>query len=201
MRTVLIALGVLTFLASTASAQAIDGSLRLHLEVPVLGYQSQELTADGADDGASISIVTVGPSTSTLGFGLGYGLSDMLVLGTNVALQHTSVSPEEGDSASTTSVQLLPYIEAVFGQGSARPFVGGNLMLQIRSGENTDATMFGLGALGGVHAFLNEWVSLDVSARIYYMTGTVTVDNGVAESDADMSELGVLLLLGVSGWS
>jgi hypothetical protein len=201
MRTLLVALGALTFWASTGSAQEIDGSLRLHLEVPVLGYRSTEVTADGADDGASVSRVSVGPGTDTLGFGLGYGLSDMLVLGANMALQHTSVSPEEGASASTTVVQLLPYLEVLFGEGSTRPFIGGNLILQISSGENTDSTLFGLGALGGVHVFLNEWVSFDVSARLYYMTGTVTVDTGIVESDTDLSELGVLLLLGVSGWS
>lgn len=200
MRTLLIALGAIVLSASSASAQ-IDGSLRLHLELPVLGYQSAETTPDGADEGTSTSRITVGPGQDTLGLGLGYGVSEMIVLGTNLVLQHTSVKPDEGDSIGMTSVQILPYLEVVFGEGTARPFVGGQLMLQINSTENTDSTLFGLGGLGGVHIFLADAFSFDISGRLYYLTGSVTIEGPVDDAEADVSELGVLLLIGLSGWS
>jgi hypothetical protein len=203
MRTLLIALGAIALTASSASAQMIDGSLRLHLELPVFGYQSTEITGEGADDGVTTSRITIGPGSSTLGLGLGYGVSEMIVLGTNLVLQHQSIKPDEGDSVGVTTVQILPYLEVVFGEGTTRPFVGGQLMLQINSTENTDTTLFGLGGLGGVHIFLTDSFSFDVSGRLYFLTGSTTFESGGAADDieADASELGVLLLIGLSGWS
>jgi opacity protein-like surface antigen len=204
MRTLLIALGAIVLSASSASAQLIDGSLRLHLELPVLGYQSSEIKADGADEGTTTGIFSIGPGETTLGLGLGYGVSEMIVLGTNLALQHSSIKPDEGPAVSATGVQILPYLEVVFGEGTTRPFVGGQLMLQLTSTENTDTTLFGLGALGGVHIFLTDSFSFDVSGRLYYMTGTSTFDSDddlADELETDVSELGVLLLIGLSGWT
>lgn len=201
MRTLLLVLGALMLSASSASAQ-IDGSLRLHLEVPVLAYVSETNTPDGADDGTTISYLSIGPGSAGFGMGLGYGLSEMLVLGTNLAVQLTSISPDEGDSTSVTSVQISPYLEAVFGQSTARPFIGAHLLLQINGSENTDTTMFGLGALGGVHVFLTDSFSFDISGRLYYATGTRTVEVAPAgDVDTDISEIGVMVMIGVSGWT
>lgn len=201
MRTLLIALGTIVLSASSASAQ-IDGSLRLHLEVPVLAYVSETNTPDGADDGASVSYLSVGPGSSGFGIGLGYGLSEMIVLGTNVAFQLTSISPEEGDSVSVTNAQIQPYLEAVFGEGTARPFVGAHLSLEINSTENTDTTLFGLGALGGVHIFLADSFSFDISGRLSFATGSRTVElEPTGEAETDISQIGVVVLIGLSGWT
>jgi len=200
MRTLLLVLGALMLSASSASAQ-IDGSLRLHLEVPVLSYVSETTTPDGADDGTTLSYLSIGPGSAGFGMGLGYGLSEMLVLGTNLAVQLTSISPDEGDSTTVTNMQIMPYLEAVFGEGTARPFIGAHLMLQINGTENSDTTMFGLGALAGAHIFLTDSFSFDISGRLYYATGTRTVEVEPIDVDTDISEIGVAVMIGVSGWT
>jgi hypothetical protein len=200
MRTLLIALGAIALSASSASAQ-IDGSLRLHLEVPVLAYVSESNTPEGADE-STVSYLSVGPGSAGFGMGLGYGLSEMIVLGTNLAFQLTSISPDEGDSVSVTTAQIQPYFEAVFGEGTARPFVGAHLSLEINSTENTDTTLFGLGALGGVHIFLADSFSFDISGRLSFATGSRTVElEPTGEAETDISQIGFLVLIGVSGWT
>lgn len=190
-------------IAAPASAQTgtINGALRLHTETLVIGYQSHTETPDGVDEGQTTGITSIGPGVYGLGFGLGYGVADNIVVGANLVLQNVTRSPEEGDSNSTLGVSLLPYIEVLFGDGNVRPFVGGNLQLMIISGEDYSQTMFGLGGLGGAHIFLADSFSFDVSGRLYFSTGSETREAGGGDVDTDITELGFLILAGVSGWS
>jgi opacity protein-like surface antigen len=186
---------------SPAHAQAIEGAVRLHLEVPFLAYQSTTSTLEGVDDGTTASTVAVGPGDAGLGFGIGYGLSDMLVLGTNVALQFRSINTENSDSVTGVGFQLMPYLEAVFGSDSARPFVGANLILQINDVDDFSSTLFGAGALGGVHLFLTDSLSFDLSARLYFLTGSRHVTTTIVDLENDVTQIGLLALIGISGWS
>jgi len=187
--------------ASSASAQGLEGALRFHLEVPFLGFDSTTRTPDGLDEGDTTNTTTFGPSADGLGFGVGYGVTADILVGANVVLNLTSRSPEEGDSESTTNLALAPYVEFLFGEGDIRPFVGGNLFLSVESEENITRSRYGLGGLGGVHIFLADAFSIDVSGRLYFNVGSDTVESGVGDATTDITQVGLMALVGVSGWS
>lgn len=177
---------------ASASAQTIGGGLRLHLETEVLGIVS--LSPEEGDSSTSTSI---GPGANGLGFGIGYGITEELIVGGNFVLQHRD---GEGDNDGVFTLNLLPYLELMLGEGDLRPFVGGNLILAISSGENRSSTEFGLGGLGGVHIFLSDTFSFDLSGRLFFTAGSVTRDTAMGDEDSSFTTLGFLVLVGVSGW-
>lgn len=188
----LITLGTLTF-ATAASAQSVDGALRLHLETDFLG-----VVTFTPEDGDSSTSTSIGPGSNGLGFGVGYGITDSLVVGGNATVQYT-----EGDGSNNgeLTLSLLPYLELVLGADTVRPFVGGNLIFALSSRDNSSQTELGLGGLGGVHIFLTDTFSLDLSGRLFFTAGTATVETAAGDADFSFKRFGLLLFAGVSGWS
>jgi len=188
-------------LAAPASAQQTDGALRLHLETGVLGFESETVDPDGAPDSETTKTTTFGPGSSGLGFGLGFGASDSLVVGANVALQFITIDPEGRGSVSGSRLTLMPYLELLLGDGTARPFVGGALLLSFDSFEDVSTTLFGIAGIGGVHIFMTDSYSFDIGGRLYLATGETSVDAGGMNFDSSITRLGLIALIGVSGWS
>ena len=198
---VLVVLGTMMFAApaSAQESQSIRG-LRLHLETSLFGVDSSTATPDGADEGSTTTTISFGPSAQGLGFGVGFGITDNLVIGGNLVLNYTSTKREGSDAHGFADVKLMPYLEFLFGSGSVRPFIGGALMMELQSGEDYGAQLFGLAGLGGVHVFMTDSVSLDFSGRLYFEAGSSSVDVGPATADASLTSVGLLVLAGVSGW-
>ncbi len=181
-------------IANPASAQTptIGGGLRLHLETSVL-----EIASTSPEEGDSETTTSIGPATNGLGFGVGYGINEQLVVGANLVLNHTDGG---GDNDGVLTLGLRPYLEYILGDGGVRPFIGGQLIFDIISAENTSLTSFGLAGMGGVHVFLNDGFSFDVGGRLYFVSQSLTVDTGAGEVDSSATRVGLLVLLGVSGW-
>lgn len=192
---------VALLLAAPASAQQVNGALRLHLETRVLGFESLTVNPEGPPASETTTTTTFGPGASGLGFGLGFGVSDNLVVGGNVTLQFRSENPDDGRTRSGQNLTLMPYIEALFGDSGARPFLGGALLLSFDSFDDVSTTLFGLAGIGGVHIFITDSYSLDVSGRLYVNTGSTSFDAGGNTFDASITQFGLIALLGVSGWS
>lgn len=190
--TALLALAALTFAAPASAQTTIAGGLRLHLETDVLG-----IATENPDEGESSTNTTIGPGSNGLGFGIGYGITEQLILGGNFVLQHRD---GEGDNDGEFRLSLLPYLEFMLGEGSVRPFVGGVLIFALTSRENFSATSFGLGGLGGVHIFLTDSFSLDVSGRLYFTANNTSRETGMGDVDSSSTTVGLLVLVGVSGW-
>lgn len=199
-RAALISLVVLS-VGRTAAAQSIDGALRLHLETGFLGFQSETTNEDGPPPSETTKTVTFGPGTTGLGFGLGYGISDNLVIGGNVTLQYISIDPEGPGSGTGSNITLIPYIEVLFGSGSVRPFVGGALLLSSDSFEDRSTALFGLAGIGGAHIFITDSYSLDLGGRLFFVAGSSSHDTGGGSVDTSISRVGLIALIGVSGWS
>lgn len=208
---------VALLLAARASAQQINGALRLHLETSVLGFESLTANEEGPPPSETTTTTTFGPGGNGLGFGggfrngglgfgglgfgLGFGVSDNLVIGGNVTLQFRSENPDNGRTRSGQTLTLMPYIEALFGDGSTRPFLGGALLLSFDNFDDVSTTMFGLAGLGGVHIFMTDSYSLDISGRLYVATGSASDDRDRMTVDTSLTQFGLIALLGVSGWS
>lgn len=193
-----VVLGALMF-AAPASAQTIRG-LRLHVETSLFGIDSSTATAEDADEGNTTTTISFGPGAQGLGFGLGFGINENLVLGANLVLNYTSVKGERGDAYGLVNLTLMPYLEFLFGAGNVRPFIGGALLLELESGEDYGAQYFGLAGLGGVHVFMADSFSLDFSGRLYLEAGSSSQDTGPVDRDTSHLNVGLLVLVGVSGW-
>jgi len=196
----LLTLAAIAF-AAPASAQQINGALRLHLETGVLGFESETDNPDGPAGSQTTKSTTFGPSAAGLGFGIGFGVGDNLVVGGNVTLQYRSVNPEGPGSVSGSNVTLMPYIEVLLGDGGTRPFVGGALLVSFDDFGDRSTTLFGLAGMGGVHIFMTDSYSFDLAGRLFVDTGSTSFDAGGMTIDTSITRFGLIGLVGVSGWS
>lgn len=175
--------------STPASAQA-----RYHLEIPILALEKQMVEVDGTELG-SVTVISIGPVPTSLGFGVGVFTSDSIVFGANIALARQTISPEDGDSVSLTAIVLRPYLEFLFGDphDDTRPFVGPVAGILHRSIEDNSSTGYEVGAIAGAHFMLAEGGSLDFGGRVTYGV--------VDDEDVDISTISIAVVLGVSVWS
>lgn len=180
-------------LAAPASAQAtIGGGLRLHLETTAL-----QIDSTSPEEGDSETSTSIGPAAGGLGLGIGYAIDENLVVGGNLVLNHRDGG---GDNDGVLMIGLMPYLEYLLGDGDVRPFIGGSLILQMTSAENTSLTSLGLAGIGGVHIFLNDGFSFDVGGRLYFTSNSFSVETPAGDVDSSSTSIGLMVLLGVSGW-
>ncbi len=182
-------------LAAPASAQTVEGALRLHLETGAFGVT--RITRERADgSSASGTLLSIGPTNAGFGFGAGYGVSENVLVGANLSLYTLTASDDDSDSDATTATRLTvgPYLELLFGEGGTRPFVGVQPALGYTKVEDSHTTTLGLMGMVGAHVFLSDGGSFDVSARPF-------VETLSDEDDDTTTSYGLLVTLGVSAWS
>jgi hypothetical protein len=193
----------------------IAGAVRFHLDVPLLRYLSVTTSSDafGSMDRTDNILSFGGPSLFSLltgargggagvgapGFGLGYAVSDDIVIGTALQFAYETLSREDStsDSSSLLTFGVEPYVEYLGGEGSTKPFVGGTAyvrtLVPIDGGDAQ--SVVGGGLLGGAYFFVSEGCSVDLTGKLTY-----GVQVGGTSSGSSVSILDVLATVGVSAW-
>ena len=209
--------------APSAPPSGAHESLQLSLQGSLLDYQKQTATAE-MPAGSSAnpaeqksSSTSFGLLGSGFGVGIGYAWGPVL-LGARAQFASTKVSPAGGGEEQASTIALVPRLEYQFDQGWARSFIAALFAVQhsssSRGSANTNAgfqqienssTRFGMGAAFGIHAFLNQAVSLDPELSVLYAEGSGTAKGSGGSStpvsqDYSLSNIRVLLTLGLSGW-
>lgn len=207
---------------SAASARAdaqlglLEGRAQLQIQLGLLDYANVRSTPGSSfrdDDPTFSSKNTQYGLSSRVGVGLGYGVSEQVQLGLFAGFaKHTSSSTrptdgEQGGRVRASTVQLIPSIRYVAGEGAQRFYVGaaaGFERTKNSGGAYTTSTHGLLGGQLGVYYFVQQQVSLDPALELYWVKGQSTpsrpADSDVEGSDTD-SGVRLLLTLGLSLWS
>jgi hypothetical protein len=215
-----------------AAERSLKEAVQLSLTGSLLGYSSLRLTprvslnpqplAPGATEVPSqaLSTTSYGLPGSGLGFGLGVGLSDNVLLGAQLLLSRSKTSL--GDSSDdSTLVQFLPRVEYVFHGATSRPFLAAvagvnhssaTSSSSISSGDLTyssstesSGTGFLFGGSAGVHAFISHSLAIDPAFTVLRISGSQTNKSSFSagstvEQGYSTSGYQVLLSIGLSAW-
>jgi outer membrane protein W len=205
------------FTTTAARAQKTEGAFQLGLSTSVLSYSTGTLEVEsetlGLEADADISTTSWGiGEDSPVTLELGYGVTDMLVIGGFLRLGGTSQETdydqaEFPDSESSEFSMLLgPKLDVMFSPGNTvRPFVGAGVGLLIQSSEDADEnetslTGFQLVGRAGLRAFLADGFSLDPALDIGWGTASGEAESAVGDLDLSASVFNVGVSLGLSGW-
>jgi hypothetical protein len=194
---------------TTAAAQDIEGRFQLGLSTDLVSYTDATLTNDDNDEDVDITTTRWGIRESVL-LELGYGVSEMIVIGAMATLGGASQTIDTGaaddDESSEFTAVIGPKIDVVLSPGSTvRPFVGAAIAFATTTGEvvggaETTITGFELGGRLGLHWFAAEGFSVAPSLAFIYASGSGEIDLGPMNVDISMSGIDVALMLGASGW-
>jgi hypothetical protein len=163
------------------------------------------------DDGAEVDHngFTGGFGMSSAGIGAGFAVIDGLVVGGKLTLGAEGYDPYHVDGTGF-AWSIMPYVEYIFLDGLARPFVMGTLGFEGRNDMPDDddywwwAFAFGMG--GGVHLFVFDNLSFDIGLLVGFDFGTGENENfpvgkpTVTDDDFDHWMFKLEILLGISGW-
>lgn len=172
-----------------ASGFSLLGRFRVHVDGTVFGFShTKEWFEDDVDPDEIEDVVNsvgLGVGVQNFGVGLGYGITDGLVVGAKLGLgfthtQNVQDEPIDGPDALNRSIRWLfrPYVEYAFIPGGRfRPFVfvhggvGGNRSVDATTdamtGKLINHTLLGtIGGGGGLHAFIVPQVSVDVFLEV-----------------------------------
>ena len=202
--------------SATAHAQKTQGAVQLGLGTPVFSYSSSATTLElnGVEEETETSGIQWGIRQEVM-FELGYGVTDMIVVGGFVELGGSSQTQTPDDpnadelEISQLNLALLPKIDFMFSEGQKfRPFVGaaGGLVLtsaKISSGDDrTETSLTGVQLLGrvGFRAFLAPGFSLDPALFVTWSTASGELEFAGENVDQTTSGFGGGLMLAVSGW-
>ncbi|HTA91200.1 MAG TPA: outer membrane beta-barrel protein [Polyangiaceae bacterium] len=212
-----------------AAEHSIADAAHLSLDGSLLGYQKLTFTPNPvtATDPLSDTDDQVAPAAQTassttfgllgtgFGVGLGYGLTNDVLLGVQLELTSTQASSAAGSSTNTT-LQFLPRLEYVFEGADARPYVAailgiGHSSVALPAGAGSESgTQYLFGGSFGVHAFLSDTLSIDPALTFLGQSGsetdTTTAVSLVDGSQASTSQQGstsgysVVFSIGLSAW-
>lgn len=210
------ALTAATLVARPSAAQSVRGDGQLALAVPVLGYTS---TTVKTEDTSGVVSVSSERDVSNIVWGiraaptleLGYGISDMVVLGALLELGGESTSIDGSDvDISTFELFVAPKVDLMFASGSKlQPFVGaavGVVHVATTVGDNdSSGTGVGLLARAGLRYFASKGLSIDPYLALFYSSATSAEDIGVGTInvgtvDTTATSLQIALFFAVSGW-
>lgn len=207
---VVVAVGLL-LVSSAASAQSTEGAFQVGLTTPIFGYAKSSIEYEDETE-VDISGVSWGIREQVL-LELGYGLSESVVLGGIVSVGGASQSAElndpdisaEDSDASSLVILLGPKLDLQFGEGAARPFVGGNIAFLSASAEDEGsetATMgFQLSGRAGVRWFPTPGFSLDPAFTASYVHASGEIEPDESDPiDVSQSGFSLMLTVGASGW-
>lgn len=172
-----------------ASSYSMLGRFRVHVDGTVFGFSHYkewfEDDVDPMEVEEVVNTVGLGVGLQNFGIGVGYGITDGLVVGAKLGIgfSHTQAvqdDPTDLPDIVNRNVRWLfrPYVEYAFIPGGRfRPFVfvhggvGGNRSLDTTTADLTgkviNHTLLGtLGGGGGLHAFIVPQVSVDVFLEV-----------------------------------
>lgn len=172
-----------------ASGYSLLGRFRVHVDGTLFGFSHYEEWFEDDVDPMEVedvyNRVGLGIGQQNFGVGLGYGITDGLVVGAKLGLgfnriQIVNDDPIDGPDPIGRSLTWMfrPYVEYAFIPGGRfRPFVfvhggvGGTRTLDTATGDMAgkviNHTLLGtLGGGGGLHAFIVPQVSVDVFLEV-----------------------------------
>lgn len=157
----------------------------------------------------SSSRTQFGLASAAFGPGLGYGVSENLLIDVHASLLSETLSFDDSASDVDSSVTAIyGSLNFLPGSGSARFFLGPMLGLEGASSEaggfKTSRSSVVLAAKLGVLAFVSRSFSLDPSLTFGYATGSLREEDGTAlpATSIDYSMAGTFFGIGfaLSGW-
>jgi hypothetical protein len=198
------------FITNSAAAQEVQDRFQLALSTDLVSYNSVTLESDLFDDDVKQSNTKWGVHRSVL-LELGYGVSDMIVVGAFATLGGVSQSTEQGDEESEVSdfvAMIGPKIDVLLSQGNdVRPFLGAMIALvhqseSVEDGPETSMTGFNVGARLGLHWFASAGFSLMPAVMFAYtsVSGEVEIEDSTEAPEISQSGFMIGLMLGASGW-
>ncbi|MCK9521641.1 MAG: hypothetical protein M0R76_01190 [Proteobacteria bacterium] len=199
-----IGIAALFLLAPQARAEMQSGLFRIHLDTPILGVGVGGINPDGPGGKSTFSGFQVGLGTPSMGLGLGGTLGKGFVLGGKATVAMAASDWYLADESEHFVWSLVPYIEYVFLQGLARPFVMGQLGFEGLHDTMGDVKygwwsfLFGIG--GGVHFMLSPKVSIDALLDLQQRFGTGRTKVGPIKDGFNHWRFSMNILLGLSIW-
>jgi opacity protein-like surface antigen len=223
MTLVVLVLGAFALTPSRSQAQVNKGDFRLSLDTRLLGFiASTNETNDDNDVDVKERRLDVGLGSPELGIGVGYTVIDGLVVGARLATAFatTKTDPEHDNNNQKLhefGFQLMPYVEYAFNLGRFTPFVMATLgyrnefsktIYYENQGDPSDKLVtnaFVFAGGGGLHFFLVDALSIDLTATIGGEVGGHTWENDPGAGDTATHDYGyrafaAKVLLGLSGW-
>ncbi|MGD8863219.1 MAG: hypothetical protein PVI30_24605 [Myxococcales bacterium] len=206
-----------TLTAATARAEDapwVGDAVRIGLETAPVAITSVTTEADGVEVNEKVTSVGLGPTY--LGVNVGGGTGGALSVGTRLYVLHNAASSEVdggglggtvSSDGSSTELGIFPYLEGRFGEDMTQGFVAPMVGVAVDTRETDDesatttTTLFGLGLMVGMHAFVNEHLSIDPAMSFVYQTGSSEVEiDGRQPEELDASGWQLAVLVGVTGW-
>ena len=171
MKRLLLSLAALVFFTAPASAQSLDGTFRLGVDLTFFQFQRQTQEGTfGSDVETDTSVFSL--LSQELGLVAGANLSERFFLGGRLALTRSTLHADP-DNTSTLSWEIGPVVEYRFLEdGIIRPFVEGGLFFggasqkigSVKDSANFLGFRFGVGA----NIFLAERFSIDPRLEFDY---------------------------------
>ena len=174
---------------TTASADAGQGAFRLGADVPVLGLQ--HFPGDfGSYTTFQFGLWSTNVARPQVGASIAFQIIEPLVIGARAGFG--ALWTETGPADSTSGViALVPFLEYMFGDGTIRPFIGGQAGFQIFFPDGGDAQgWFVGGGLGGVHIFATPGFSISPTLMLDFLY----------RGDAERAGFGMTGLVTLNGW-
>lgn len=192
------------FAARTASAHDIAHKTQFALGIGILSFTTTTVDFDvpGVSD-QDITDTSFGTLDSS-SVGLGFALSNSVVIGADISASYEKQSAEDIDDTSESAVVLAPTIQYYFPGESARVFLGGSVGLVLGSSDDGDvkmtSTAVGLVGAVGVAWFATESVSIAPNLSFGYVLGSSELEGDGFDEEFDMNAFGVNLGLTLSAW-
>jgi hypothetical protein len=202
---------LLLLAAAPASAQHIKGGFQLGLGTSLASYSSGTAEDETGDD-AKLSLLAWG-NVENATLELGYGVSDMFLLGGLITLGGASrqVTQSEGPAKPKDTQFMLdigPKAEWMFlRDSSVRPFVSAAAGLSVASQKTGDVEVSTLGvqlqARLGLRWFVAEAFSIDPAFAFSWTTAGGEIETGGknrSSVDVDLNTFRASLQIAASGW-
>jgi hypothetical protein len=172
---------ILVATSSPALAVPIDGRTELQLQTSLMSLSSIEVRTEqqSAGEGTTTTQSDVG-FTPRLGFGLGHGFGDHLLLHLLAGVTSTQRSVDPGGlTMDQVSYEIGPSVRFVAKGERARFFVGagfslGGAKLSGDSVQKSSAFNYAVGPVVGMHGFLNDYVSLDPAFELSWVGSSLS---------------------------
>jgi hypothetical protein len=200
-------------LGGRAVAQDTEGAFQLALVTDLLSYSSATIEFDETGVEVETTVLNWGVRDN-VALELGYGITDMLVLGAFVRLggETVTVAPQLGGDTENSDVGVLigPKLDVVFGtsRSEVRPFAGFAVALESTTVNDEDmgleTSLLGLNLQGrvGLHWFVMPAISVDPVFAFAWGTANGEVDEIQGDDSLEVSGTGINVsaMLGLSAW-
>lgn len=163
------AASLLAWCAGLSSAQAVSIADRAELQLRVALFDLVSTSAEGQSGSVATRSGGLAPH---LGLGLGFAPSENVLFDASLGVRSAAV--EGGGTTRSLELELGPSVRYVADGGDARFFVGAALAWSRAHVERPEGKFnqrrIAIGPFIGVHAFINDYVSIDPALGLSWVT-------------------------------